>query len=262
VKEAEALGEQAPPKKVPRTLDNTREADETVVTPDDEEVKADEGMDEFASYFTNKRIPKICITTSYRASKLSYNFIRELLYVFPNSYYYARKKFPLKKMVEEASTKGWTDLMIIHENRHDLHAITLIHLPSGPTAYFRLTSVTMSKDIKHHATPSSHKPELILNNFSTRLGHRIGRMFGALFHQEPNFKGRRVITFHNQRDFIFFRHHRYIFPTRESARLQEIGPRFTLKLKWLQHGTFDTRFGEYEWKHKPELDTSRRRFHL
>ena len=36
----------------------------------------------------------------------------------------------------------------------------------------------------------------------------------------------------------------------KKARLQEIGPRFTLKLKWLQRGTFDTTQGEYEWKHK------------
>lgn len=34
-------------------------------------------------------------------------------------------------------------------------------------------------------------------------------MIQALFPQDPEFKGRRVVTFHNQRDFIFFRHHRY-----------------------------------------------------
>jgi ribosome production factor 1 len=45
----------------------------------------------------------------------------------------------------------------------------------------------------------------VLNNFGTRLGRRVGRMLGSLFHQEPQFRGRRVATFHNQRDFIFFR---------------------------------------------------------
>jgi ribosome production factor 1 len=45
----------------------------------------------------------------------------------------------------------------------------------------------------------------VLNNFNTRLGRRVGRMLGSLFHQEPQFRGRRVATFHNQRDFIFFR---------------------------------------------------------
>lgn len=32
--------------------------------------------------------------------------------------------------------------------------------------------------------------------------------------------------------------------------MQECGPRFTLKLVTLQHGTFDPRGGEFEWVHK------------
>lgn len=71
------------------------------------------------------------------------------------------------------------------------------------------------------------------------------------------------------------RHHRYIFEEKESknpdkqrpaaaviSRLQELGPRFTLKLLTLQKGTFDSKYGEFEWVHKKEMDTSRRRFHL
>ena len=47
------------------------------------------------------------------------------------------------------------------------------------------------------------------------------------------------------------------------ARLQELGPRFTLKLQTLQKGTFDSRAGEFEWVHnRKEMDTSRRRFHM
>ena len=45
-------------------------------------------------------------------------------------------------------------------------------------------------------------------------------------------------------------------------RLQELGPRFTLKLEKLQHGTFDAIEGEYEWMHKKHMDTSKRRFFL
>jgi ribosome production factor 1 len=73
------------------------------------------------------------------------------------------------------------------------------------------------------------------------------------------------------------RHHRYIFEEKERtaeaaqpgrpkaavvARMQELGPRFTLKLQSLQKGTFDSKHGEFEWVHKKEMDTSRRRFHL
>lgn len=32
--------------------------------------------------------------------------------------------------------------------------------------------------------------------------------------------------------------------------MQECGPQFTLKLVTLQHGTFDTKGGEFEWVHK------------
>ena len=44
--------------------------------------------------------------------------------------------------------------------------------------------------------------------------------------------------------------------------IKELGPRFTLKLKWLQEGTFDTAFGEYEFINKRKEDTSRRKFNL
>jgi hypothetical protein len=91
-----------------------------------------------------------------------------------------------------------------------LDAITVIHLPDGPTAHFKLTSVKLNSEIRGHGRPDDYKPELILNNFNTRLGHTVGRMLAALFPQVPEFQGRQVATFHNQRDFIFFRRHRYV----------------------------------------------------
>ena len=59
-----------------------------------------------------------------------------------------------------------------------------------------------------HGKVTAHKPEVILNNFTTRLGHTVARMLASLFPQEPQFQGRRAVTFHNQRDYIFIRHHR------------------------------------------------------
>ena len=84
-------------------------------------------------------------------------------------------------------------------------------------------------------------------------------MFQTLFPPLPEFQGRQVVTLHNQRDFLFFRRHRYADPrfffvyeakqtlsfsykkryafrSAEKAALQEIGPRFTLKLKWMKKG--------------------------
>jgi len=54
-----------------------------------------------------------------------------------------------------------------------------------------------------------------------------------------------------------------MFKNAERVGLQELGPRFTLKLRSLQKGTFDSKFGEYEWVMKRgEMDTSRRKFFL
>lgn len=53
----------------------------------------------------------------------------------------------------------------------------------------------------------------------------------------------------------------YVFRDTEKVGLQELGPKFTLKLKWLQKGAYK-RDGEYEWFFKPELETSRKRFFL
>lgn len=44
--------------------------------------------------------------------------------------------------------------------------------------------------------------------WSNNEGHTTARMLASLLPQSPEFRGRRVVTFHNQRDFIFVRHHR------------------------------------------------------
>ena len=43
---------------------------------------------------------------------------------------------------------------------------------------------------------------------------------------------------------------RYIFRNAQKVGLQELGPRITLKLRSLQRGTFDSKYGEYIWLHK------------
>lgn len=188
------------------------------------------------------------------------------------------------------------------DNDDDEHLLIV-----GPTAFFKVSHVVTSQNIPNHGASTSHTPELNLHGFATRLGHRVGRLLASLFPiQSPDFMGRQVVTFHNQRDYIFVRHHRYKFQEKQSqqdassgskssskstsksgppppldtttaptalsgaaadmairTRLQELGPRFTLKLRWLQQGTFDTVAGEYEFLHKrKEMDTSRRKFHL
>ncbi|KAJ1963691.1 Ribosome production factor 1 [Dipsacomyces acuminosporus] len=247
---------------LPATQENTREFDETVVAEEDEEVLQDEEEDEFAAYF-NGQAPKVLITTTPNAHKRTEGFVKELLSVIPNLEYIKRgKKFELQQIIQFCKNREYTDLIVVTEDHKEPTHLTLIHLPEGPTAHFRLTRITGGKEISGHARATSHHPELILNQFTTRLGHTVGRMFAALFPQVPEFQGRQAVTFHNQRDFIFFRRHRYIFKSGKRVDLQEIGPRFTLRLRWLQKGLYDPKNGEYEWMYKADLETSRRRVFL
>lgn len=121
----------------------------------------------------------------------------------------------------------------------------MMALPAGPTAWFRMTNVYTHKELVGSGVPIPDcPPEVIMNNFKTRLGRRVGRMIQSMLSREEHLRARQVITFHNQRDFIFFRAYRYIFenkdkkdPTSEViVRMHELGPQFTLKLKWLQKG--------------------------
>ncbi|KAJ7126424.1 anticodon-binding protein [Mycena crocata] len=235
---------------VPRTLDNTREFDPSFLTADPgqssstaEETAQDIASDPFASYFSSTDDPtippKILITTGPKATKATYDFCDELVGVFPGAEFIRRKKgkgFELGRIAGWAAGRGYKHMCVVNEDSKKPNAITLIHLPNGPTAYFKLTSVELTKQIYGHARATPHDPELVLNNFVTRLGHAVGRMFQTLFPPLPEFQGRQVVTLHNQRDFLFFRRHRYAFRTPEKVALQEIGPRFTLKLRSLRKG--------------------------
>ncbi len=116
------------PKKIPKTIENTRKRDETTVEADDEEVAGDEAIDEFAEYYAKKQKPKLLITTSNRPKGKDeiFPFIQEMLGVFPNSFYYSRKGFEIKKICASAIEHGFTDLMILHEDHAELNSMLLV----------------------------------------------------------------------------------------------------------------------------------------
>lgn len=234
---------------------------------DNAEVKLEFDNDEFAAYYRHDYEPKVLITYSDNPTRKTRIFGRELTRIIPNSISLYRNRSGVKKMVKSAVARGFTDLIIVNENQSQPNGMLVVHLPDGPTAQFKLSNVKITPELKkNYKEITDHRPEVVLNNFTTRLGHTVGRMLGALFHYEPEFKGRRAVTFHNQRDYIFFRHHRYEFNLKTGKpRLRELGPRFTLKLRSLQHGTFDSKHGEYEWiiqGRRHAMETSRRKFFL
>ncbi|TFK95418.1 anticodon-binding protein [Pterulicium gracile] len=249
-------------KNIPRTLDNTREYDPSFLTADP--FTAEEAALDLAAQLVpgpsrqtqggEECLPetKVLITTSPRSTKLTYDFCDELVGVFPGSEFISRrgkgskgKGFEVGRIAGWAANRGYSCLMVVNEDMKRPNAITIINLPEGPTAYFKLTSIELTKRIFGHARATPHHPELVLNGFATRLGLSVGKLFQTLFPPIPEFQGRQVVTLHNQRDFLFFRRHRYAFRSLEKVSLQEIGPRFTLKLRSLRKGLpAVTRFGE------------------
>jgi ribosome production factor 1 len=140
--------------------------------------------------------------------------------------------------------------------------MVMICLPIGPSIVFRLSSVKLRKELNFHGAPTGHKPELILKNFNTANGRRVGRFLGSMFNQDPEFRARTVVSFLNSRDYIFVRHHRYVFKDNgKKVGLQEIGPRFTLKVKRIMEGTFQ-KFSRIEWLGRDDMYVNRKEFYL
>lgn len=221
----------------------------------------DESEDEEAS-----KEPKILITThEMRIHFQTYKLCRELTRVLPNADYFYRKNTRITKIIPEAIKRDYSAMIVINEDRKVPNGMLITLLPDGPTMNFKLSNVKLCDEIKGAGINefTKHKPEILLNNFNTRLGLQVGRAFAAIFPPKPQYEGRHCITFHNQRDYIFFRHHRYIFRNAKKVGLKELGPKFTLRLRSLQKGTYDTKFGEYEWVRKRhEMEQSRRKFSL
>lgn len=237
------------PGQQPRTIESTRVWDDSRLTADDKELAGEDGLDEFANVLVNGQNPNILLTTSAKVSAMGLRFVNELLSVFPLALYRPRRNYGISEIVDMAKARSITAVVVVEESRphRPPDRLHVIIVPDGPTVYFRISSIRLRKSISGHGLPTSHWPELITTNFQTRLGHRIARCLSALFPQKPEYEGRRVVTFHNQRDFIFFRHHRYIFDSPEKARIQELGPRFTLRLLSVQLGAFDPKNAEFEW---------------
>ena len=68
----EEHGEEAMPKGVTRTIESMRVKDETIITDaDDEEIKGEQNIDEFSSYFNRETTPRILMTTNRRPRGVS-----------------------------------------------------------------------------------------------------------------------------------------------------------------------------------------------
>lgn len=228
--------------------------------------------------------PKILITTSLNSNL--HDEAEILTDLFPNSVYIRRSahrhshKFSIREIAKFASNREYTTLVVLNEDQKKPCGLTMVHLPVGPTFHFSISNWIEGKRLPGHGRATEHWPELILNNFRTPLGLLTAHLFRRLFPPQPDFEGRQVVTLHNQRDYIFVRRHRYVFrEKRETEKavvgadgkemkgaegirtgLQELGPRFTLKLRRVDKGIQRASGQEWEWKGK--TDRIRTKFQL
>lgn len=246
-----------------KTIDNQREHDETYID-NDEDLQEEIGNDEFTNYFKNEYDPQIMITTSIRHTATVFKFVKALKDTIPNTYFYYRKKNDIGTMIKFAKEKGFSTLLVVTEEHKQPVRLSFCHLlGDGLTVEFKINDIIYREEIKGAAKVSEHNPELIFKNFKTKLGFRVQRILNSMFPIDEELVGRRVITFHNQRDYIFFRHYRYEFDEDlESVRLQEAGPAFTLRLLSIQKGFFDRGVGDYEFKYEDRMGIRRRKFYM
>lgn len=240
----------------------------------------------FPSLFTSEPppSPKILITTSINSAL--HKEAEIMTDLFPNSVYIRRTahryshKFSIREISKFASNRNYTTLLVLQEDQKKPSGLTMVHLPVGPTFHFTISNWVEGKRLPGHGRATDHWPELILNNFRTPLGLLTAHLFRTLFPPQPEFEGRQVVTLHNQRDYIFVRRHRYIFrEKRETEKavvgadgkelkgaegirtgLQELGPRFTLKLRRVDKGI--QRVSGQEWEWQGGMEKQRTKFQL
>jgi U3 small nucleolar ribonucleoprotein protein IMP4 len=86
--------------------------------------------------------------------------------------------------------------------------MAICHLPFGPTAYFGIHHCVLRHDIgskEEVGKISEVFPNLIFENFSTKLGLRFKTILQALF-PVPKPSNKRIMTFANRNDYISFRY--------------------------------------------------------
>jgi len=220
--------------------------------------------DEYAA-LSGVRDPSVLVTTSRDPSSRLRTFAKEVRLLFPTSKLINRGGYVLPDLVESAKTANITDLILLHEHRGTPTAITISHLPHGPTASFSLHNVILRADIPgaQKGTVSESYPNLIFDGFKTKLGDRTIQILKHLFPpRERGSVGNRVVTFRNIEDSIEFRHHVHVQTSHDSVELSEVGPRMIMRLFQIRAGTLENKDADVEWQLNNYTRTSRKKDHL
>mmetsp|Transcript_9712 Transcript_9712/g.12303 ORF Transcript_9712/g.12303 Transcript_9712/m.12303 type:complete len:297 (-) Transcript_9712:1357-2247(-) len=203
--------------------------------------------------------PRVCVTTSRDPSSRLKQFSKEVKLLFPNAVRMNRGNNRVDELIGSCKDSEFTDMVIVQETRGEPDGLVICHLPLGPTAFFTLSGTVMRHDLEGGAAPMSEAyPHIILNNFNTDLGKRIGNVLKCLF-PVPKPDTRRIVTFSNDNDFISFRHHMYSKSGKDNVEIHEVGPRFEMRLYQLRLGTLEQKDAENEYVLRPYQNTAAKR---
>jgi U3 small nucleolar ribonucleoprotein protein IMP4 len=201
--------------------------------------------------------PRVLITTSRSPSSRLAAFAKEVRLLLPTAIRLNRGGQVLPALVAGATAAGLSDAVLLHEHRGTPTALTVSHLPHGPTASFALHNVLLRHDIAGAArgTVSEAYPHLIFDGFATALGRRVVAILRHLFPPReavsaatPTARlGSRVVTFKNVADSIEVRHHVFVKTGHGTVELAEVGPRMTMRLFEIRAGTVESKDGDVEW---------------
>ncbi|TPR02195.1 Mitochondrial K+-H+ exchange-related family protein [Aspergillus niger] len=236
------------------------------ITPDNQNKDGDVDLDDEYALTSGIADPRPIVTTSRSPSVRLGTFAKEIRLLLPTSIRLNRGNLVLPDLVSSANAAALTDMILVHEHRGTPTAMTISHLPHGPTASFSLHNVVLRADIPNAArgTVSESYPHLIFEGFKTKLGLRVVQILKHLFPPRETGKvGNRVVSFVNKEDSIEVRHHVFVKTGYRDVELAEVGPRMTMRLFEIRGGTLEKgSSGDVEWALTQYTRTSKKKDYL
>ncbi|KAK5949820.1 snoRNA-binding rRNA-processing protein imp4 [Knufia fluminis] len=234
---------------------------------DAETAEAQASLDDEYSMLSGLSDPRPLVTTSRDPSTRLATFSKEIRLLLPTAIRLNRGNTILPNLLSSAKAAALTDILLLHEHRGTPTALTVSHLPHGPTAKFSLHNVVLRADIPNasRGTVSESYPHLVFEGFTTRLGKRVVQILKHLFppRDGPHRVGNRVVTFRNFEDSIEVRHHVFVQTAYRDVELAEVGPRMTMRCFEIKGGTLEKDAGgEVEWALTQFTRTGRKKDYL
>ncbi|TRX90724.1 hypothetical protein FHL15_008303 [Xylaria flabelliformis] len=194
--------------------------------------------------------------------------------IIPNSKYVRRSahkyghKYSVREISKFAENRGFSSLLVIREDNKKPIGLDIVDIPSKITFHFSISSWVEGRKLPGHGNATNHYPELLLNNFATPLGLVTAKVLQTLFPSTPELAGRQYIIRDKkatEKSVVGPDGTEMKGVENIRAGLQELGPRFTLKLRRIDKGI--GRAGSdpndpTHWQWKAKMEKDRKRFNL